>query len=1268
MTSRVGLAVAMSVCAFVTISFGADPSAPAKFTITDTIQQKNPGAFTATIGAVPNRALTAGGFEPMIFRTKVEPNWDSLDEVAISFSPWDFYGVYKDGFWNGAEVRVYRPRNGKLIKIRHDEVSDYTSSGWHPYYVGGRGDKDKNIVNPQANRSELRVTLPTDRTYWFCLKSVDSENRESAPSNAAALRLEKHADKKAERNSNTIKFKKYPDIVHNQATGVSSEIPAPTNLKASMREDGVLVLSWTPVKHADLAGYRLYWSEYDPAQHKGFHFRLKKGSTDPALALKKNDLVFINLKKYTDSRKAMIFATRQGIKGLSARQNASPLGFPTIRDYPDEEEGMSWKFVKHPEPLPDAFKNPGETCMQIDLAAGKAASVYCFGYGGMDSTWWRPLQPGLEYTIEVWLKGKGQGSATFEIGGFYGDPKNGIQPIRFDISPEWKKHSATFKPTAAYNGRGIRFANLKIEGEGNFYIDNLFIYPTKDGLLLPSEMMIERVKESGLEALRYHNHIKSGKSYDMAMVTNANGVVGTRGNSQPNNRNTIAALLDFTKAAGSNPWFQIEMCMSEAEWLGFMEYIAAPYNPAKDTPETKPWAYKRYRQGQERPWVDEFNKIYFEISNETWNWMFKPWIFYDGAKDEVTGQSYLRGATYGMFHEYVVSILKSSPYWTPELARKFKTVLGGWKSMSNSYTNEAAKHAPSADYITCAGYNGGWDAGVEVGKPTPEGLYRVMMYWVINQKGDSADVTLLNSMKAEDLVDRAMKFGSYEAGPGYALPGTLKGNQYELQDQVQKSLAAGMATTDVFLGRAYAGWKTQNFFTLSFNRRNWTSHAPEIKGAHPYPSWMGLSLFNNHGTGDFLLTKAESVPTNDFTFKSKKKKQEKEYKDRPQVGIYATAKGKRVNVFLLSRKLPGFMDDNGDGKVGSGDDGYTDVTVQLPFSKADSVTLYKMTGNPFNHNLDEQKIKIVKQDGIPFNRKFALTPATTGDKRNGLPPASVYLYVFEGANIRALNNRPIAAMDVPDRIVVGQPATFTSTCKDPDNDQLAVSWETSDGQTATGKSVSFTFSKPGEHRVNMTVNDGKGGTAKASVGFETLIPYRNHLLRIRYLAASWDSHKPKITINGDQLQFESPGRLEQHGSFAVATLADPLAGDRSLAVHVTGRKSKGDKKLSKSGLIMMSGLDNGSPKVILAIDGEGKARMFTHRKPQAEIPMTAPCWLRLTRNGSTFTGYASKDGKSWQKVGAVNENIGDTYHAGLFGVYGYWGGPETMTIDKLEVK
>jgi hypothetical protein len=99
----------------------------------------------------------------------------------------------------------------------------------------------------------------------------------------------------------------------------------------------------------------------------------------------------------------------------------------------------------------------------------------------------------------------------------------------------------------------------------------------------------------------------------------------------------------------------------------------------------------------------------------------------------------------------------------------------------------------------------------------------------------------------------------------------------------------------------------------------------------------------------------------------------------------------RYSLFVLSRKIP--------NHPVSGDDGYTPVTIELPFSEAKSVTLYRMTGAPDANNLLSDNVKVEKLE-IPLStlgRRFSLNVETGADER-GLPPASTFLYVFDGVS------------------------------------------------------------------------------------------------------------------------------------------------------------------------------------------------------------------------------------------------------------------------------
>ena len=115
----------------------------------------------------------------------------------------------------------------------------------------------------------------------------------------------------------------------------------------------------------------------------------------------------------------------------------------------------------------------------------------------------------------------------------------------------------------------------------------------------------------------------------------------------------------------------------------------------------------------------------------------------------------------------------------------------------------------------------------------------------------------------------------------------------------------------------------------------------------------------------------------------------------PLVAAYATRKGDRLNVFVLSRRLDKFPV--------AGDEGFTPVELALPISSAEKITLHRFVGDPRSHNLDSEEVKI---ETVPVegnfkkasDAQFLIFPVndTTGADKRGLPPASTLLYVFEG--------------------------------------------------------------------------------------------------------------------------------------------------------------------------------------------------------------------------------------------------------------------------------
>ena len=365
----------------------------------------------------------------------------------------------------------------------------------------------------------------------------------------------------------------------------------------------------------------------------------------------------------------------------------------------------------------------------------------------------------------------------------------------------------------------------------------------------------------------------------------------------------------------------------------------------------------------------------FEIGNETWNGIMRPWIF-SGMKDAATGKRYKKGEVYGLYQEYVLSVLRESPYW-PALAPQLVPVIGGW-ARNIEYGQSAMAMSPNSQLLAHAAYNGGWDEGEGPVRPTPQGFSSVLT--------QTLSTALPRAREQEKVAQTLSKTrptpvvaGTYEAGPGYALNGLngarVSPEQALLQNQVMKSVAAGTATLDSFLLRAYHGFKVQNFFT--FGGALWASHAKWQNGGQSYPPWKLLALFNREGLGDMLAVETHSVPTINLEPSKRREK----VRNGPLVGVYATRVGQRLTLVVVSRRVPNYPKSN--------DDGRTAVSIDLPITKADKLTLHHLTGGFAAHNLNSSAAQLVQdQQAVPSTLPRLDIPV--------LEAGETLIYVFDG--------------------------------------------------------------------------------------------------------------------------------------------------------------------------------------------------------------------------------------------------------------------------------
>lgn len=950
---------------------------PAVFRITTEVVNPDVSPFTATIGGFGNTLIDKGtGFEPVVFRNKLMALEDSPDRVVSDPDAMSYYDTLREGFLDGATVHVYRVANGRFRMVREDRVTKGGShaSGWV------RAIGKSQVIAPGTTHFRFRWddwNRPGAR-YYFTVCAVDKYGNMSPFAPALEIEAPEKLGK-APVTHNTLSAFKPAGALFSGPKPVS----APRSLRGKLGSDGILTLEWEPANSADLAGYVVYRSDYLPSQHGGYYLQLAGMPALPEQRVRSGDMVIVSKKIYSPSRRRDL---SNRVWGAAGEYNKLLPGL--IQSFPDEIPGKTWSLVPHAADTP--VEDSGETLLKLQVDAGAREALIIYNHGGTGQSWYDVLEQ-KTYVVEAWLRQEGRGKVQFSLAGFYGSGPQKIKPIAFDAGQGWKKYVAYFTPPVIQDDARPGAMLLEFSGPATFYVDNFRVYHANIPYLdfLPHEL--EAIKQSGISALRTHGLIKTGiHTYDMEQLTNTGGTInGTQ------KLNTLPQILRAMRQAGVKPWLQIEYHMSPREWLALVEYLAAPYDPGTDSPVSKPWAHKRYSQGQTRPWTEEFSRIYFELGNETWNGLFAPWTF-NTMTDAVTKKVYSPGQIYGLFQEYVRSTMRSSPYWQPAgLDRKLVFVLGGWTA-NPGYSRDAASVAPSSDFLTIAAYNGGWDQAEDSPRPDAKGLFNTLAD--VNQSAiPTADLYARELRRLRAGGSTGLRLGTYEAGPGYVLNG-LNGarvteDQARAQEQVMKSLAAGTATLDAFLARAYRGFTVQNFFTFGSGDL-WRSHAKWYRGGQAYPSWKLLALFNREAGGDMLRTETLSTPSTELRPFSRRQA----VRNAPLAAVYATRKAGRYGIFVISRKVPGYPV--------SGDDGYTPVDIELPFSAAQSVTLYRMTGAPQANNLlrDEVKIEKVEVPSLKRGRRFSLNSETGADER-GLPPASTFLYVFDGVNSAGKENR-----------------------------------------------------------------------------------------------------------------------------------------------------------------------------------------------------------------------------------------------------------------------
>ena len=895
--------------------------------------------FTATIPAIGNgvRLSAGGGFEPVVFRTQFKTLGGSAYHIQAKPHDITGYNSWREGALDGAHVEILRIENGRFTSVRRALIptGGHRSSGWSTEF-GGR------VL--AASTTEVRVTWDgwnrLGVPYYFTVRAVDRHGHLSPHAEAVVVQAPAANPGKAQIPEKIEGIKVFDRASH---------LDAPQNLRAHMQLDRTAKLSWDPVLGAK--GYVVYRSDVAPERHRGYGLDLAEVGAE----IMPGDLVILR-KKFFAPQRADVLSNRVW-KDRQARRDFEQ---PLLSGFSGDADQAPWSLVKHPIDTP--VESPGETFLKAEVSRNRPLTVGSYNYSGTSQTWYEVLDPQHDYTLEVWLRGNPKVSVDVQL-------PDRVQSLT--LTQNWRKHRLHFRVPKLYTDSRPRRIGLLASGMGQIAVDNYQIFRSDAPYLalLPEDEA--RLKASGMGALRTHGFIKTSRhTYDLEQLTNAvSGSIGARGNTLPQ---TLAVI----ESANMDPWLQIEPHFSHDEWLGLAEFLAAPFDPSQDSPENKPWAAKRYMQGQTKPYTRVFQKIYFEIGNETWNRLFRPWVFLP-MQDTVTGSNYSAAQVYGLYQAYVLSILQKSPYWK-ELSAVLSPVIGGWGR--NDYGQEAAELSPRTPLMTIAEYNGGWDQDESVVSETSESFASVLGF-AIQTVEQRATKLVAQAAKVARTRGSPLSVGTYEAGPGYQLSG-LNGakvtlDQQRAQERVMKSVAAGTATLDTFLMQARAGYRVQNYFTYG-SGEYWKSHAPWFRGGQPYPSWQWLTVLNREGKGlgDLLAVETLEAPRRDLPPIARRHVRY----NAPMVDVYPLLLGDELMLVVVSRLVP---------DIPQGMSGKADVMVNLPFSSANRVLKISMSGDLKTHNLIAPEA-VIESDFIVSGS--TLPTLTIQD----LPPGKAQIFIFQG--------------------------------------------------------------------------------------------------------------------------------------------------------------------------------------------------------------------------------------------------------------------------------
>jgi regulation of enolase protein 1 (concanavalin A-like superfamily) len=203
--------------------------------------------------------------------------------------------------------------------------------------------------------------------------------------------------------------------------------------------------------------------------------------------------------------------------------------------------------------------------------------------------------------------------------------------------------------------------------------------------------------------------------------------------------------------------------------------------------------------------------------------------------------------------------------------------------------------------------------------------------------------------------------------------------------------------------------------------------------------------------------------------------------------------------------------------------------------------------------------------------------------------------------------------------------------------------------TLIGRQTFATLSETLE--VGLAVSSHRAGVL-AEAAFQEPLVVQTALWALQDIGATGVAGSQDFTGYPSQIAIEGSGADIWGTADAFRFLRTEWTLDGTITARVRSIERTHD--WAKAGVMFRESVAPGSRQVMLVVSAaRGLAMQYRPAtgSESANVALqpgvAAPEWVRLTRAGNTFTGYASEDGTTWRRIGAVTVDMSGDAYAGL---------------------